>query len=113
MITWNHVREELDKAMKIVNSIKEASLEAIIKLQKLIVKLLTVIIKITISNRSNTKKIMDKLDISRISRKIYKPDFDNGATLNFKTDIVATNKIEIDEDIIDNIKKGEQLWNLK
>ena len=112
MITGNHVREELDKAMKIVNSIKEASLEAIIKLQKLIVKLLTVIIKITISNRSNTKKIMDKLDIPEYHAKSTKPDieFAGGAlVMNDKTDIVGTNKIEIGKHIIDNVNKGEQL----
>lgn len=111
MITGNHVREELDKAIKIVNSIKEASLEAIIKLQKLTVKLLTVIIKITINNRGNTKKIMDKLNIKDgLVSKPYnyetKEIIEGDKSLNKMYNKVL-NKIEIDEDIIENINKGE------
>lgn len=112
MITGNHVREELEKATKVVNSIKEASLEAIIKLQKLIVKLLTVIIKITISNRSNTKKIMDKLDIPELQGKSIKPDIEfagGSLVMKEKTNVIAINKIDIGQHIIDNINKGEQL----
>jgi len=67
MISGNHVREELEKAEKLLNSIKDTSLEAVIKLLKLITKLATVIIKIVINTRSNTKKIMDKLDIKEYS----------------------------------------------
>ncbi len=58
MITSKDVREEIKNAEEVIS--KESS-QAI----KALFKLITVVIKIALGNRTNTVKIMDKLEIPR------------------------------------------------
>jgi PBP1b-binding outer membrane lipoprotein LpoB len=62
MITRDDVKFEMEKAEKFMEDCKDS-------FQKVVVKLLTVILKVAMNIRTNTTLIMDKLEIKKIAPK--------------------------------------------